>query len=47
MPPKNWKIAAAALYALLPAACINPVATSGSAGSGRTPDATIVVKGVT
>ncbi len=47
MPAKNWKIAAAAVYALLPAACMDPVANSGRAVSSRTPDATIVVKGVT
>ncbi len=49
MPVKNWKIAAAAAYALLPAACMNPgaVAPNGSDAAGRSPDATIVIRGVT
>ncbi len=46
---KNWKNAAAAVFTLLPAACMNPgaVAPNGSDAAGRTPDATIIIRGVT
>lgn len=45
MPVKKWKIAAAAAYMLLPAACVSP--QNASSASQLRKDATIVVKGVT
>ena len=48
MPIKSWKIAVAAAYMLLPAACMSPGNASNAGGASKRPaDATIIVKGVT